>query len=312
MTTPDNLNAASTGDAFEQELTEATEHPRGGGPRPVQGRWRRLLRKPNVVVSGALVTFVLLLAAFPQLFTGFGPGPQENCDILLSNQPPSAEHWFGMDPQGCDYFTNVLYGARSSVIVGLVVTGVTFVISMILGALAGYYGGWVDTLISRTVDIFFGLPFILAAIVILQQFEGRTVWTVSLALAAFSWPGGVRYMRSSVLGVRNREYVKAATLMGARDWRVITSDVIPNSLTPLLVLQTLGVGAAIAAEAGLTFIGVGLTPPAVSWGLQLATAREYISLAPHLLVFPSIFLTITVLAFVVFGETLRDELDPRK
>ncbi|MFK5581978.1 ABC transporter permease [Serinicoccus sp. LYQ131] len=288
-----------------------------GDPAGAPGAPRRRLRwaslgTPGLLLSGALVLLVLLLAAVPGLFTGFGDGPLEGCDILRSNEPPSREHWFGVDPQGCDYYTNVIHGARASVVVGLVVTGSTFVIAALLGALAGYYGGWVDAVISRVVDIFFGLPFILAAIVVLQLFEARTVWTVSFALAAFSWPGGVRYMRSSVLKVRGLEYVQAAKVLGASDRRVIFGHVVPNSLTPLLVLQTLGVGAAISAEAGLTFIGVGLTPPAVSWGLQLAVAREYISLAPHLLVFPAVFLTLTVLGFVVFGETLRDTLDPRR
>lgn len=306
MTT--NSHDHTTMAVVEAKASTRPDLPAGRGRRGLFSR----LPRPNLLISGSLVGFILLMAAFPQLFTGFGPGPLENCDIMRSAEAPSADHWFGIDPQGCDYYTNVIYGTRSSVIVGLVVTGISFVVSAIVGALAGYYGGWVDGVISRVVDVFFGLPFILAAVVILQQFEGRTVWTVSLALAAFSWPGGVRYMRASVLKVRNLEYVKAARLMGASDWRVITSDVIPNSLTPLLVLQTLGIGGAIAAEAGLTFIGIGLTPPAVSWGLQLSVAREYITLAPHLLLFPAIMLTFTVLAFVIFGEALRDQLDPRK
>lgn len=277
-------------------------------------RWRLspLWRGPRAMwVTGLLVGVVLLMALWPQLFTGFGPGPFQDCDIARRNEAPSAEHWFGRDTQGCDYYTHVVYGARTSVIIGLVVTGVTFVIATILGALAGYYGGWMDAVVSRTVDIFFGLPFILAAIVILQLFEARTIWTVAFALAAFSWPGGVRFMRASVLSVREREYVTAARTLGASDLRTIREHVVPNSLTPLLVLQTLGVGTAIAAEAGLTFIGVGLSPPAISWGLQLANSQAFITLAPHLMVYPAIFLTFTVLSFVIFGEALRDTLDPK-
>lgn len=272
-----------------------------------------ILRGPGALwVAGSLVGLILVMALWPQLFTGFGHGPLENCDISRRNEPPSSDHWFGRDVQGCDYYTNVIYGARTSVIIGLVVTAVTFIIATILGALAGYYGGWIDTLVSRTVDIFFGLPFILAAIVILQLFEARTIWTVAFALAAFSWPGGVRFMRASVLSIREREYVTAARTLGASDYRIMKEHVVPNSLTPLLVLQTLGVGGAIAAEAGLTFIGVGLAPPAVSWGLQLANSQSFLSLAPHLIVFPALFLTFTVLSFVVFGEALRDTLDPKE
>ncbi|MGL3806535.1 ABC transporter permease [Paeniglutamicibacter sp. R2-26] len=268
-------------------------------------------RKPRFLISGSIVALMLLMAAFPQLFAGFGADPSANCDIMNTNQAPSAGHIFGMDIQGCDYYTNVVFGARASILVGIVVTAISFAISAFLGALAGYFGGWVDTIISRACDMAFGLPFILAAIVVLQLFSERTVWTVIFALALFSWPGGVRFMRSSVLEVRNREYVQASRLLGASHGRIIKTHIVPNSLTPLLVLQTLGIGGVISAEAGLTFIGIGLTPPSVSWGLQLAAARDYISAAPHLLIFPAIFLTITVLGFVLFGEALRDEFDPK-
>lgn len=281
------------------------------GKTPAPNLMASLRSSRSLWVTGVFVAVVLLMAFWPQLFTGFGHGPLENCDIARRNEPPSSEHWFGLDPQGCDYYTNVIYGARTSVIIGLVVTGVTFIVASVLGAMAGYYGGWVDAVVSRTVDIFFGLPFILAAIVILQLFEARTIWTVAFALAAFSWPGGVRFMRASVLSVREREYVTASKTLGASDYRIIREHVVPNSLTPLLVLQTLGVGTAIAAEAGLTFIGVGLAPPAVSWGLQLSNAQSFIGLAPHLMVYPAIFLTFTVLSFVIFGEALRDKLDPK-
>ncbi|GAB3570668.1 ABC transporter permease [Spelaeicoccus albus] len=274
-------------------------------------RIRSLAQRPRFVISGALVLIMIVMAAFPQLFAGFGSDPNAGCNILNTNKPPSASHWFGYDPQGCDYYTNVIYGARASIVVGIVVTSASFVVSAILGALAGFYGRWVDALISRVCDIAFGLPFILAAIVVLQLFDHRTIWTVSFALALFHWPGGVRYMRSSVMTVRNREYVQASRVLGGSDFRLIFSHLVPNSLTPLLVLQTLGVGGVIAAEAGLTFIGVGLSPPSVSWGLQLAAARQYVSESPHLLIFPAIFLSVTVLAFVLFGEALRDEFDPK-
>ena len=287
--------------------------PAGFTPRKAARKINRgpIWLKPRFLISGSIVALMLLMAAFPQLFAGLGADPNANCDIMNTNQAPSAEHLFGVDIQGCDYYTNVIFGARASILVGIVVTAISFVISAVLGSLAGYFGGWVDTIISRACDMAFGLPFILAAIVVLQLFSERTVWTVIFALALFSWAGGVRFMRSSVLEVRNREYVQASKLLGASHGRIIKTHIIPNSLTPLLVLQTLGIGGVISAEAGLTFIGIGLTPPSVSWGLQLAAAREYISAAPHLLIFPAIFLTITVLGFVLFGEALRDEFDPK-
>ncbi|MGV2856268.1 ABC transporter permease [Glutamicibacter sp. AGC13] len=280
-------------------------------PAPSSGAHRRWWLRPRLAISGTIVLLMIIMAAFPQLFTGFGSGPTENCDIMLSNQAPSAAHLFGIDIQGCDYYTNVIHGARASILVGIVVSAIAFAIAALVGAIAGYFGGWVDAVISRICDMAFGLPFILAAIVVLQLFGQRNIWTVIFALALFSWPGGVRFMRSSVLEIRHREYVQAARLLGAGNRRIITKHIVPNAVTPLLVLQTLGVGGMISAEAGLTFIGIGLTPPAVSWGLQLAAARDYIDAAPHLLLFPAIFLTITVLGFVLFGEALRDEFDPK-
>ncbi|MGH3651874.1 ABC transporter permease [Glutamicibacter sp.] len=280
-------------------------------PQKARGAHRRWWLKPRFAISGSIVLMMILMAAFPQLFTGFGPGPTESCDILKSNQPPSAAHLFGIDIQGCDYYTNVIYGARASILVGIVVSAIAFGIAALVGAVAGYFGGWVDAVISRVCDMAFGLPFILAAIVVLQLFSERNVWTVIFALSLFAWPGGVRFMRSSVLEVRNREYVQASRLLGASNGRIIAKHIVPNAITPLLVLQTLGVGGMISAEAGLTFIGIGLTPPSVSWGLQLAAARDYIDAAPHLLLFPAVFLTITVLGFVLFGEAMRDEFDPK-
>ncbi len=188
--------------------------------------------KPRFLISGSIVALMLLMAAFPQLFAGFGADPNANCDIMNTNQPPSPEHTFGVDIQGCDYYTNVIFGARASILVGIVVTAISFVISALLGSLAGYFGGWVDTIISRACDMAFGLPFILAAIVVLQLFSERTVWTVIFALALFSWAGGVRFMRSSVLEVRNREYVQASRLLGASHGRIIKHPHHPQLAHP--------------------------------------------------------------------------------
>ncbi|MER8037313.1 ABC transporter permease [Streptomyces hydrogenans] len=280
-------------------------------PRPGRHRLRALLRRPRLLVCGTLVMLVLLLAAFPSLFTRVDAHDPALCELRDALAPPSAAHWFGTDALGCDYYAQVVHGAQASVTIGLVVTGATFLISMVIGALVGYLGGWVDAIVSRLCDVMFGLPFILGAIVVLQLFDGRSVATVCLALTLFYWPSGVRYMRSAVMGVRSREYVQAARVLGGSNLFVVRSHVIPNSLTPLIVLKTIGLGGVIAAEASLTFIGAGLTPPSISWGLQLAAAKLEISTHPHLLVFPSIFLSVTVLAFVLFGEAVRDALDPK-
>lgn len=278
---------------------------------PPESPLRALLRKPRFVISGFLVLLMLVMAAVPQLFTRIDAHSPASCDLGRALQGPSAAAWFGTDALGCDYFAKVVFGARPSITIGLVVTAGSFLISAVLGSLAGYLGGWVDALISRLCDVMFGLPFILGAIVVLQLFEKRTVSTVCLALVLFYWPGGVRYMRSAVLRVRSLEYVQAAKVMGVSELQIVRTHIIPNSLTPLIVLKTLGIGGVIAAEAGLTFIGIGLAKPAVSWGLQLADAKPEIAANPHLLIFPSLFLSVTVLAFVLFGESVRDALDPK-
>lgn len=291
-----------------QQVVAGAESRAPAAPKRA-GVMRRLLRRKRFVLSGSLVLFMLVMAAFPQLFTS--RDPRAGCRIVNTNGAPSAEHWFGFGPQGCDYYANVIYGARSSITIGLVVTAGAFVIAAVLGALAGYFGGWIDTVISRLCDMMFGLPFILAAIVVLQLFSHRSVWIVCFVLTVFYWPGGVRYMRSSVMKVRSLEYVQASRVLGASSTRTLFEHVVPNSLTPLIVLKTLGIGTIIAAEAALTFIGVGLVPPAISWGLQLSEAKKYLYEAPHLIIFPSIFLSVTVLAFIMLGEVVRDTLDPK-
>ncbi|MFD6178560.1 MULTISPECIES: ABC transporter permease [unclassified Isoptericola] len=292
------------------ELGAREDAVTSSAPKP-EHALRRLLRQPRFAISAALVLLVLVMAAFPWLFTSIDGHDPANCDLGVGITGPSAAHWFGTDTLGCDYYSKVIYGARPSIVIGLAVTIASFVISAVVGSIAGYVGGWVDGLISRICDVMFGLPFMLGAIVVLQLFEQRTVATVCLALTLFYWPGGVRFMRSAVLGVRNREYVQASKVLGAGNVRILRRHVIPNSLTPLVVLKTLGIGGVIAAEAGLTFIGIGLAKPAVSWGLQLADAKTEITTNPHLLLFPSIFLSVTVLAFVLFGESVRDALDPK-
>ncbi|MCP2258251.1 oligopeptide transport system permease protein [Streptoalloteichus tenebrarius] len=270
---------------------------------------RGLLRKPLFVVSALITLLYLAMAAFPGLFTSVDP---RACSLAFSGVGPSSGHPFGYDLQGCDYLANIIYGTRSSISIGLLVTVATFVLAAVFGGLAGYFGGLVDGVVSRTADIMFGLPFIVAAIVVLNMFPQRDVLSVSLVLIVLGWPGGMRYMRGSVLKVRNLEYVQAARVLGSGHTRVLLSHVMPNSLTPLIVLKTLEVGAVIAAEAALTFLGVGLQPPAISWGLQLSAAHSQWQAHPHLVIFPSIFLSLAVLAFVVLGDSLRDALDPKE
>lgn len=274
----------------------------------------QLLRSPAFVISAAYLVVVFFAAAFPApLASLFGAGDPSGlaCDISLSKRPPSSGHPFGMDVQGCDLYTQVVYGARPSIIIGLVVTIVSASIAIVLGMLAGYVGGVVDAVYGRITDIFYGFPFMIAAIVILTTLENRSVLAVALVLAAFSWPFMSRLMRSSVLSVKTSEYVLAARALGASAPRIMFRHILPNAISPILVTAALSIGATIAGEAGLTFIGVGLQLPTISWGLQLNTAQHYFIGAPHLLIFPATVLTLTVVAFTLVGDAISDALDPR-
>ncbi|MBM7786177.1 ABC transporter permease [Tenggerimyces flavus] len=274
--------------------------------------WRQLRRNPIFWLAGVVVAVMVLMAVVPGLFAGwFGHGDPRVCDLGSSGAAPVEGHPFGFDKQGCDVYANVVYGARASISVGVLVTLGSLVLAIVLGSLAGFYGRMVDVVVSRLTDVFFGFPFILGALVVLTSFDNRNVWTVSLVLAMFGWPTLTRLMRSTVLATRDLEYVTAARALGASDVRVLLRHILPNAIAPVIVIGTLSVGGVIVAEAALTFLGIGLQSPAISWGLQLSTAQNDFQAYPHLLVFPSLFLSVTVLAFILLGDVLRDALDPR-
>jgi oligopeptide transport system permease protein len=275
--------------------------------------WRTLRRRPTFIISSLIIVFMLFIAAWPAPVAGlFGHGDPHFCDLIKSGQGPQSGHPFGYDIQGCDLYANVIYGARNSISIGLLTTMGMFVAAAIFGSIAGYYGGWPDTVVSRLTDVFLGFPFLLGAIIILTVFSQRTVWTISAVLALFAWPTGARLVRSTVLTAKQADYVVAARALGARESRLLFRHVLPNAITPLLVLCTLLVGGIIAAEAALTYLGVGLQLPAISWGLQLSTSQGYLQLHPHLLLFPAAMLSIAVLGFILLGDTLQDALDPHE
>lgn len=270
--------------------------------------WRQLRRNPLFVIASTLLLVLAVMAIRPSLFTTKDPRTQ---NLSLSKLPPSSDAWFGRDLFGADYFANVIYGARVSMIIGVVVVGGAMIIGITLGALAGYYGGWFDILIARITDIAYGLPLVLGAILILNAFPTRGLPQVALALIALSWMTILRLFRSSVISVKDTDYVAAARAMGASDSRIILKHILPNALAPVLVYATIAVGGIIAAEATLSFLGIGLQLPAISWGLEINAGQNLIRTAPHLLLFPSIFLSITVLSFILLGDALRDALDPK-
>lgn len=283
-----------------------------GGPVAQTGLWsdvwHQLRRDPKFLFGGVVVAVFAVMAIVPQLFTRIDP---RACDLSRSRQAPSAQAWFGYDVQGCDYYANVIHGARVSISIGLYVVIGALVIGLALGALAGFRGGWIDNLVARIADIVYGLPLILGAIIILYQFQGRTVLIVGSALLVLLWMTPMRLVRSSVIAVRDADYVQAARALGANDRRLIMRHILPNALAPVLVYATISVGVIISAEATLSFLGVGLQLPSISWGLMISEARNYLRTSLHLLIFPSIFLTLTVLAFISLGDALRDALDPK-
>jgi oligopeptide transport system permease protein len=275
-------------------------------------RRRPQLARARVLLPAAAILVVLVMAAFPAAFAGwFGHGDPRACNLTDSGQPPRAGHPFGFDIQGCDLYSNVVYGARASVSIALLVTSGCVVISLVLGCLAAYYRGWVDSVVSRTIDVFFGFPALVGQVVILNAIHRRSVPVVSAVLILFVWPSFTRLMRASALATVELDYVKAAAGVGAGPWRLLTRHVLPNSYTPLMVVSTLAIGGIITAESALTFLGVGLQAPSISWGVQLNSAQDLFRTHLHLLVFPSLFLTCTVLAFVLLGDALRDTFDPR-
>ncbi|MFC8596948.1 MULTISPECIES: ABC transporter permease [unclassified Isoptericola] len=277
--------------------------------RPRSGL-RTLWKSPWFDLAALIIVVVVLMALFPSLFTQLDP---RDCDLSQSRLGPAPGHPMGFDIQGCDYWSNVVHGARTSLEVGVYTAAISFLIALVAGSLAGYFGGVVDTVISWTSNVILGIPVGIASLVILYQFRSRTVWTIVLVLVLFSWAATMRYMRSSVMQVKNLEFIQAARGLGVGPWRILGSHVIPNAVTPLIVMTTLSVGAGMAAEAGFSILGVGLKLPAFSWGIQIALASQdgNWQIAPLLMFFPALMLGLTTLAFVVLGESLRDALDPK-
>lgn len=297
-------------------LVTASEHGGDGQkPRGLFGdAWRELRRRPLFWISTTLIAIILVMAAFPGLFTSVDPNVG---DLSRQRQGPSAQAWFGYDNQGYDIYARVIHGTRASIVVGFLATLGVVLVGGALGIIAGFYGRWLDAVLSRIADVFFGLPFVLGAIVILTTLntagasEVRIVSIVVASIAVLSWPVAMRIMRSAAITAKQQDYVKAARALGASGWRIIVRHLLPNCLAPVLVYATIALGAFIGVEATLSYLGIGLRAPVVSWGVMINDARNYIRAAPHLLLFPAGFLTVTVLAFVMLGDAVREALDPK-
>lgn len=273
-----------------------------------QTAFRRLRR--NKLAMAAL-TFLLVLAVLSILAPWIAPYhyAQQDYDVVL--ELPSAAHWLGTDNLGRDMFSRILYGGRISLSIGLISVGISSMCGIILGALAGYYGGRTDMVIMRFLDIFQAVPGILLSITISATL-GPGIMNCMIAIGISSIPGYARMMRGSILGVRSMEYIDGARAINASDAHIITRYIIPNTLAPTLVQMTMGVASAITMAATLSFIGLGVRPPAPEWGAMLSGGRNYFRDYPHLVIVPGIVIMLTILALNILGDGLRDALDPKQ
>ncbi len=294
----------------EEALRATDEVDDSAPPRSLwQDAWHSLRRNPMFLVSAVLIVLIIAVAAFPSLFTSQDPG---YCELGRGGDGPSSGHWFGFDRQGCDVYARVIFGARASVLTGVSTTIGVVLIGGVIGAIAGFYGGWVDAVLSRIVDIFFAVPLVLAAIVVLQLFRGTTtIWHVVAVLAVFGWTSIARITRGAVLSVKNSEFVTAATALGASRWTILTRHVVPNAIAPVIVTATVSLGTFIVAEATLSFLGLGLPSSIVSWGGDISTAQVLLRTNPSVLFYPAAALAVTVLSFILLGDAVREALDPK-
>ncbi|MFC9943776.1 ABC transporter permease [Streptomyces pratensis] len=310
---PETLKETSAEKSAEVTAPAATVPV--GKPRSLwSDAWHDLRRSPLFVVSAVLIFFLLVMAIFPGLFTGADPRYADLANHYL--QKPKwgnffQEDWFGYDIQGRSIYARVVYGARASIMVAVVVTALVTILGTVVGMLAGYFGGWIDTLLSRVTDIFFGVPFILGAMVVLTSFEERKIWVVILALAFLGWTQIARVARGSVLTIKQADYVMAAKALGASTSRILLRHILPNAIAPVIVVATIALGGYISAEATLSFLGIGLAEPTVSWGVDISSGQEQLRNAAFVLIIPSVMVSITVLAFIMLGDAVRNALDPK-
>jgi oligopeptide transport system permease protein len=304
------------------ELATSPDTAKDEGPAVEETRglwvdaWAELRRRPRFWIAAALIVLLLLMALVPSLFTSVDPTVG---DLSRSRQPPGDGAIFGYDLQGRDVYARTIYGAAPSLAVGFLATLGTMVIGSLAGLLAGYSQGWADSLLSRIGEVFAGLPFVLGGIVILTSLNDpgeivgaqELVFQVVLTIVVLTWPVAMRIMRAAAIETAQQDYVKAARALGAGPFRIVLRHILPNTLAPVLVYGAIQFGVFIGAEATLSFLGIGLRDPVVSWGVMIAEAKDRVQDIPWALFFPAGFLVVTVLAFVMMGDAVRDALDPR-
>lgn len=270
--------------------------------------WRRLRRMPGPMIGGIVVLILALLAIFAPYIAPFHP--TEGHKVIDAMTAPNTKFLLGTDHTGRDVLSRLIFGARISLTVGLVVQSIAVVVGTSLGLLAGYYGGWVDDLISGATTVLQAFPGLLFAIAVMAVL-GPSLFNVYIALGLVGWPTICRLVRGETLALKEREFVEGARAMGARDLRILFKHVLPNATGPLIVMVTLGVAGAILSEASLSFLGLGAQPPTPSWGSMLASGRDHIWDAPWLTIYPGLAIFVTILSLNMLGDGLRDVLDPK-
>mgnify|MGYP003618733953 CR=1 FL=1 len=282
---------------------------------------RRLFRQRSAVVGFVLIVIIVLAAVFAPVIAPYDPeevliGKEDvrkrdaPCIHLLGCPEDKPQHILGIDGNVRDEFSRIIYGARVSLMVGLLTVTFAVIIGTMLGAISGFFGGWADNVIMRILDVVLAFPFLLLAIAIVSVL-GPGLTNAMLAIAIISIPIYARVTRASVLSVRQMAFIEASRALGASEWRILVGRILPNSLPPLIVVATLGIATAILDTAALSFIGLGAQPPTPEWGSMLAVERNQVFSAPHLVFFPGLAIMVTVLAFNLLGDGLRDALDPR-
>jgi peptide/nickel transport system permease protein/oligopeptide transport system permease protein len=289
------------------------EQQRGEKPRSLfNDALRDLRRNPMFWVAVVLGLVVIAMAAFPQLFTSADP---KSCSLSRQHDGPTGSAFFGFDFQGCDVYARTVYGAQASVLAGSFGVLIATALALLIGMPAGFFGGVTDAVLSRIIDIVLGVPYLLAGIVLAKRLtagrENPGIWPVVLVLGILGWTTAARVVRSSVISAKEQDYVAAARMLGASNWRIMWRHILPNTLAPMVVVLTIALGVFIAAEATLSFLGIGLRPPSISWGIDIATATQHVRESAIPLLAPAGFLALTVLAFIMLGDAIRDAFDPR-
>ncbi len=269
--------------------------------------WRRLRKNKRAMIGLYIVVIVFLLAILAPVVSPYSP-----TKISLKNKldAPSSAHWLGTDKLGRDVLARIIYGSRISILVGIIAVGISGTIGIFLGAIAGYFGKWIDVFIMRLVDILLAFPSILLAIALVAVL-GASLFNVILAIALVSWVGYARMVRGEFLRLKELEFVEGARAMGLSDFKIIFKHILPNAMAPVIVMATLGLAGAIISESSLSFLGLGVQPPTPSWGGMLSEGRTVIRQAWWIPTFPGIAILLTVLAFNLLGDGLRDALDPK-